>query len=153
VRVELAPPVDLASAFVHLLREAEVPATTKRTEAEVLWSKLVRLAPLALSTAASGLPIGAVLDHPRWRALLQGAVDETAAVARADGFDADAGTTLGELDALDPGQTSSLARDVEARAPTELDAIGGAVLRAGDRHAIATPAVAGLVRLVGERLA
>jgi 2-dehydropantoate 2-reductase len=40
---------------------------------------------------------------------------------------------------------SSMQRDVEAGRPTELDAIGGAVLRAAARHGVATPATARLV--------
>jgi 2-dehydropantoate 2-reductase len=59
---------------------------------------------------------------------------------------------LEDLAGLLPDQTSSLARDVEAGHETELDAIGGAVLRAARRHDIATPAVAELVRRVGERV-
>lgn len=153
LRIEVAPDRPDTSAFVHALRAAEIPAKTLDREADVLWSKLVRLCPLALSTAASGLPIGAVLDHPRWRALLQGAVDETAAVARASGAPADPATTLGELAELEPSQTSSLARDVEAGADDELDAIGGAVLRAAARHGLACPSVATLVGLVAERVA
>jgi 2-dehydropantoate 2-reductase len=117
-----------------------------------MWSKLTRLNALALTTAASGRPIGGVLGHPRWRLLLQGAVDETTAIARAEGADIDPSTVLAELAELAPDQTSSLARDVAAGAPTELDAIGGAVLRAGARHGIATPAVAELVQVVAERL-
>ena len=40
---------------------------------------------------------------------------------------------------------SSMQRDAEANRPTELDAIGGAVLRAAGRHGIDTPVTARLV--------
>jgi 2-dehydropantoate 2-reductase len=153
LRIELAPDRSDTAAFVHALRAAEIPATTVEREADVLWSKLVRLCPLALSTAASGLPIGSVLDHPRWRLLLQGAVDETAAVARAEGATADAARTLEELGGLEPDQTSSLARDVAEGADHELDAIGGAVLRAAARHGLDCPSVAELAGLVRQRVA
>jgi 2-dehydropantoate 2-reductase len=87
--------------FVHALRSAEVPAKVRDSEAEVLWSKLVRLAPLALSTAAADGPIGAVLAHPHRRVLLEGAVDEAAAVANAEGAPIRASVALGELLELD----------------------------------------------------
>lgn len=151
-RIELAPDELPVRTFAHVLRAAEIPAKVLGDEAEVLWSKLVRLNALALVTAASALPIGAALDHPRWRTLLQGAVDETAAVARAEGAGADADRTLRELLDLDPGQTSSLARDVAAGEPDELDAIGGAVLRAAARHGIEAPCVAELVEAVAQRV-
>jgi 2-dehydropantoate 2-reductase len=150
-RVDLAPhgPAD---ALAHRLRAAEVPARVVDTEAEVLWSKLARLAPLALATAATGEPIGAVLAHPLHRETLRAAVSEVAAVAGAEGVPVDRERVLGELAALDPGQRSSLARDVLAGGPTELDAIGGAVLRAAARHGLPATAVGALVHAVAERV-
>lgn len=150
-RVELAPPRDDAHAFVHLLRAAEVPANVLEREADVLWGKLVRLNALACTTAAAGAPIGEVRSHPAWRLRLEGAVDETAAVAAAEGARVDAAATLAELMDLGPAHTSSLHRDLAAGADHELDAIAGAVLRAGARHGIATPTVSELVGLIRAR--
>jgi 2-dehydropantoate 2-reductase len=48
---------------------------------------------------------------------------------------------------------TSMQKDFDAGRPLELDAIGGAILRAGRNHAIETPATGELVRLVEERLA
>lgn len=140
-----------ADAFAHVLRAAEIATKVLDSEAEVLWSKLVRLCPLALSTSAAGGPIGGVLAHPRRRVLLEGAVDETAAVAAAEGAPIDPSTTLDELASLDPSQTSSLLRDLEAGNPSELDAIGGAVMRAGARHGVPTPSIGALVAEIGTR--
>jgi len=151
-RVELAPATPAAEAFAHLLRAAELPAQALACEADVLWSKLVRLNALALTTAASATPIGAVRAHPRWRLLLQGAVDETAAVAVAEGAETDPHAVLADLAELPADQTSSLARDVAAGREHELDAIGGAVLRAAARHGLACPAVEELVEHVRERV-
>ena len=148
-RVELAPG---GEPLAHLLRIAEVPCGVVESEALVLWSKLARLCPLALTTAASGLRIGEVRSHPGWRTMLADAVVEVGRVARAEGAPLDEGKVLGELYELDPAQDSSLARDVAAGAETELDAIGGAVLRAGGRHGIGCPAVQQLVSVVEQRV-
>ena len=150
-RVELAGAG--ADRVAHVLRAAEIPTKVLDSEAEVLWSKLVRLCPLALSTSAADAPIGPVLAHPRRRVLLEGAVDETAAVAAAEGAPIDPSTTLDELASLDPAQTSSLHRDLRAGERSELDAIGGAVMRAGARHGIATPSIGALVAEIGSRYA
>ena len=150
-RIELAPERDDVGAFVHVLRAAEIPAKALAREAEVLWSKLVRLNALACTTAAADAPIGEVRAHPAWRARLQGAVDETAAVAAAEGAAVDAATTVTELMELGHDQTSSLHRDLVAGADHELDAIAGAVLRAGARHGVPTPTVAELVELIRRR--
>jgi 2-dehydropantoate 2-reductase len=152
-RIELAPSTDETEHLVHLLRLAEVPAKTEASEAQVLWSKLARLGPLALSTAASGLTTGPVFAHPRWRLLAQGAVDETAAVAKAEGADVDPRSVLEEIAQLGPEQTSSLARDVEQGNPTELDAIGGAILRKAQQHGLPAPSVQQLVSAVEDRVA
>ena len=140
-----------ADRLAHVLRAAEIPTKVRDSETAVLWSKLVRLCPLALSTSAADAPIGAVLAHPRRRVLLEGAVDETAAVAAAEGAPIDPSTTLDELASLDPGQTSSLHRDLRAGEPSELDAIGGAVMRGGARHGVPTPTIGTLVAEIAER--
>jgi len=150
-RIELAPARDDVGAFVHVLRAAEIPAKVLDREADVLWSKLVRLNALACTTAAAGAPIGEVRAHPAWRMRLDGAVRETAAVAAAEGVAVDPAATLAELMELGAAHTSSLHRDLAAGADHELDAIPGAVLRAGARHGIAAPAIEELVRLIRER--
>ena len=152
MRIDLAPDRPDVRALAHRLRAAELPVAVHGSEADILWSKLARLNALALTTAASGTTIGAVLAHPRWRLLLEGAVDETAAVAAAEGAAVDPDAVLGELSELAPDQTSSLARDLAAGREHELDAIGGAVMRAAVRHGLETPAVAELVQAVGERV-
>ena len=105
------------------------------TEAEVLWEKLARQAPLAVLTAATGRSTGKLLSDPRLRA----AAEEACAVAAADG----AATTFAEqwsiIESLPPGLTTSTARDIAAGRPSELDAIAGAVVRAGRRLGVPTP--------------
>src|SRR5690606_16549682 len=112
-RVELASDVPAPrprmAAFADLLRAAEIPARLGDTEAAVLWSKLARLNALACTTTAYDRPIGAIRDHPARRVDLEGAVDETVAVANAEGAGLDADATLREIWSLDPGQTTSMA--------------------------------------------
>ena len=151
MRVELAPPLPAVDAFADVLRTAEVPTRVLGTAEEVLWSKLARLTPLACTTAASARPIGAVRSHPLWRARLQGAIDETAAVAAAEGAPIDPDVVLGELEEIPAEATSSLARDLQAGAESELDAIPGAVLRRAALHGIACPAIEELVELIRDR--
>jgi 2-dehydropantoate 2-reductase len=55
------------------------------------------------------------------------------------------------LEAASPEMRSSMQKDVEAGRGPELDAIGGAVLRAAHRHGIAVPATEELVALVEAR--
>ena len=151
-RIELGPEDRRTTTLAHVLRAAEIPTKVLAREADVLWTKLARLCPLALGTAASALPIGAVFDHPRWRVLLARAVGEVAAVARASGVPIEDAKILDELAQLDPGQSSSLARDVAAGHAGELDAIAGGVIRAGAAAGVECPAIAELARAVEQRV-
>ncbi|MBX5440340.1 MAG: 2-dehydropantoate 2-reductase [Solirubrobacteraceae bacterium] len=157
VRVELAADAPAArprlAALVDVLRAAELPARLGDGEAPVLWRRLAGLVAPSLATAAHGLPIGPIRDHPRRRLDLEDAVDETVAVARAEGAALDANATLRALWALDPAATTAMARDVAAGREPELDAIAGAVVRRGAAHGLACPAVERLAQRVRERLA
>jgi 2-dehydropantoate 2-reductase len=154
VRVDLATEGQPdASAVAAVLGGAGIPVRVGGTEAQVMWSKLARLSALACTTAASDLELGAIRDDPAWSARLDRALAEGAAVAAADGASVDPVATRAELDAMPYGSTSSLQRDVRAGRETELDAIAGAVLRAGERHGVATPETAALAREVAARAA
>jgi len=141
----LLPPV------VAVLERAEVPARIGPSEAQILWSKLVRLNALASTTSACDRPIGFIRSDPEWRAALIGCIEEGAAVARADGAEIEMGTPLGELEQAHPGLGSSMQRDIAAGRVPELDAIQGAVLRAGARHGIDCPTVARLAAVIAAR--
>ncbi|MFD8763877.1 ketopantoate reductase family protein [Streptomyces mirabilis] len=117
-------------------------------EAATLWAKMSFLAPFALLTTRYGVPLGEV--RTRHREELTALVAETAAVSRACGAPADPAVALARYDAFPPDTKSSMQRDAEAGRPLELDAIGGALLRAADRHGVAVPVARGLVRELEE---
>lgn len=146
VRSRLGPVADL-------LGDAGIPAAVGPSEADVMWSKLSRLAALASTTAAHGVPLGEIRDDPARRAELEACVAETVAVARAEGADVQADAVLAEIGAAHPELVSSLARDVAAGREGELDAIAGAVVRAGARHGLECPTLARLADDVRGRLA
>lgn len=133
------------------LEAAGVPARVVAGEAQALWGKLVRLNALACTTAAYDLPLGAIREDPELRAALDGCVAEGAAVARAEGAEIDPARVHDELDRVHASFGSSLQRDVAAGREPELDAIAGAVLRAGARHGIACPTIAALAARIAER--
>ncbi|MER6155695.1 2-dehydropantoate 2-reductase [Streptomyces sp. NPDC001868] len=112
-------------------------------ETAVLWAKMSFLAPFALLTTRHGLPLGEIRTHHREQ--LTALVEETAAVATAAGAPVDPAETLHRYDAFPPATKSSMQRDAEAGRPLELDAIGGALLRAAERHGVPTPVAAELV--------
>jgi 2-dehydropantoate 2-reductase len=70
---------------------------------------------------------------------------EIVTAARADGVDLDETATVAILEAIPDGMRSSMQKDAAAGRPIELDAIGGAVLRAAERAGTDAPVTARLV--------
>ena len=157
VRVELAADrADVAArlpAVVQMLSRAGLSASVESPEADVLWSKLVRLVALAVTTSAADAPIGVISADPEWRPRLLAVIAEAAAVATAEGAAADPAERIAELDAAHPSLGSSMQRDIAAGREPELDAIAGAVLRAGRRHGLECPVLAELAGVVARRAA
>jgi 2-dehydropantoate 2-reductase len=150
VRVDVAGDAQELGA---LLQDAGIEVRTGGSEADVMWSKLARLCPLALTTSASLRPIGFVREDPRWRSALENAVAETVTVAIAEGATPSWPDPLAELDAAPAGLGSSMQRDLLAGREPELDAIAGAVMRAGMRHGLRCPTVQWLAERVALRAA
>jgi 2-dehydropantoate 2-reductase len=139
-----------AEQLADALRAAGLDVAVRPDERALLWGKLSFLAPLALLTTSLDRPLGAAR---RERAdELRAVVDEVAAVARADGADTDPAATLALLHSLPDGMRSSMQRDAAAGQPTELDAIGGAVLRAAERHGVDVPVTRRIVTDLQDRL-
>ncbi|MGY1661145.1 ketopantoate reductase family protein [Geodermatophilus sp. SYSU D00705] len=138
--VTLAPGAELLAAA---LADAGVDVAARADEAGLLWAKLCFLAPMALLTTSVGGPIGEVRE--RRGADLRAVVEEIAAVARAEGAEVDAAATLRFAETVPAAAKSSMLRDVEAGNRTELEAIGGAVVRAADRHGVDVPVVRRIV--------
>lgn len=155
VRVDLATELDALRGPVERLATrlegANIPAVVGEREADVLWSKLVRLCALACTTSAADAPLGFIRDDPRWRSALDGAVSEATAVAQAEGAAIELSSPMAELEAAPAELGSSMQRDIAAGRQPELDAIAGAVLRAGARHGLRCPTIAWLSSRVAER--
>jgi 2-dehydropantoate 2-reductase len=146
--VQLAPG---AERLADALAGAGLDVAVRPDEVGLLWDKLAFLAPVALLTTTLDAPLGAVREQlgDELRAL----VEEVPAVARAEGAQADAAATLAFMETVPAGMTSSLQRDTAAGHETELEAIGGAVLRAAARHGVDVPVTTRVVEHLRARLA
>jgi 2-dehydropantoate 2-reductase len=117
-------------------------------EPTLLWSKLVFLAPVALSTSAARGPIGEVMREPARMAGLEQCMREACAVATADGAKVHPEKVLATIQALPVTTRSSMEKDIANRNRPELDAIAGPILRRGEKYRIAVPKTAELMSLV-----
>jgi 2-dehydropantoate 2-reductase len=142
--VQLAPG-PRAEKLRSELDDAGLTASIGDSEAEVLWRKLALLAPIALTTTLRGSELGGVVADPAWRARLQGCIREVAATAQAEGVALDANALVGRIEGFPRELRSSMQKDREAGKPTEIDAIGGSVLRAAARQGLDVPTTRELV--------
>ena len=142
-------PADRVAALAEQLRQAGFEVAVRADEASLLWDKLALLAPLALLTTHAGAALGVVRDQRR--ADLDAVIDEVVAVAAAAGSQVDAAAVHRMMNRIPPAMKSSMLRDAEAGRPTELDAIGGAVLRAARVRGLDTPVTARLVAEIASR--
>ena len=146
----LAEPV---ARLAGVLEQAGIPTKVSDSEAQVMWSKLVRLNALACTTSAYDKLLGEIRETPALRADLVGAIEEASAVGRAEGAtDVNAARAIAELEKAHATLGSSMQRDIAAGREPELDAIPGSVLRAGARHGIACPTIERLMAMIADRV-
>ena len=117
-------------------------------ETTLLWSKLVFLAPLALTTTAAGMALGDVIGDSHWDARLEQCASEVCAVAVASQAKVDAAEIVVAFRTLPAAMRSSMQKDVAAGKAPELDAIAGPILRGAERHGIDIPVTQELAAIV-----
>jgi 2-dehydropantoate 2-reductase len=120
-------------------------------EPTLMWSKLVFLAPYALTTSAADKATGEIVSDPSWKSQLEACVREACAVAVAEGALVDPEAILAGMMAMPANMRSSMQKDVEQHKTPELDAIAGPILRGARRHGIVVPATKKLVAAVERR--
>jgi 2-dehydropantoate 2-reductase len=142
--VQLSPD-PRAESLRSELDDAGLAVSIGESEADVLWRKLAILAPIALTTTLRGSALDGVVADSAWRGRLERCVREVTAAASAEGVVLDADALIARIENVQPGLRSSMQKDREAGKPTEIDAIGGSVLRAAARHGLEVPATQELV--------
>jgi 2-dehydropantoate 2-reductase len=139
------------AALLPLLEKAGFNLAVADDLDSLLWSKLAINAAINPLTALLETPNGALLERPAAHALLKGLADEVQAVAAARGIRltfADAVTAAEGVARATAANHSSMYQDIQRGAPTEIDAICGAVVHAGERAGVPTPNNYALWKLV-----
>lgn len=147
VRVGGQGPVTLGShpriqPLAELLAAAGFEVRMAEDVAGLAWGKLVINAAINPLTALLRVPNGELLARPAARELLSLAAGEAAAVGLAQGlrlpFD-DPVAAAEEVARRTAANHSSMFQDVQRGRPSEIDAICGAVVEAGQRVGVPTP--------------
>lgn len=126
----------------QVLQQAGFKVVTDQDVASLAWSKLVINAAINPLTALLNVPNGELLTRPKAQELSAELAAEVAAVARAQGVAltfADPVAAALDVAKRTAANFSSMLQDVQRGAQTEIDAICGAVVRAGAAAGVPTP--------------
>lgn len=124
------------------LREAGAPASVSENISVDLWRKYLFLTTLAATCGLGRASVGAVRAAPYGPLLVERALRETAAVARARGValaDQEEEKLLARMAGLAPEFKPSFLLDLERGGQNELDVLSGAIARFGRAAGIETP--------------
>jgi 2-dehydropantoate 2-reductase len=128
--------------LLQALTEARFKVEVVQDARALIWSKLVVNSAINPLTAILRIPNGQLLERPAARLLLHALAAETAAVARAEKIKLTTSDPIRLVEGValqTASNHSSMFQDVQRGAPTEIDAICGAVARAGKQHQVPTP--------------
>ncbi|MBN1141506.1 MAG: ketopantoate reductase family protein [Deltaproteobacteria bacterium] len=136
---EISPRVRrIADLFERAKIAYEIPTDMIRS----LWFKFMINVGVNQVSAVFGAKFGALQGSPDARALMESAMREVIAIARALGVDLsedDLAEWYRILGNLDPDGKTSMLQDVEAGRPTEVEMLAGTVTEYGKRLGIPTP--------------
>jgi 2-dehydropantoate 2-reductase len=125
------------------LRSAKFNVQIVEDAQSLIWGKLVINAAINPLTALLRVPNGRLLERPSAREMMGALASETAKVASAEKIHlpfSDPIAAAEDVARKTAANHSSMLQDVLREAPTEIDAICGAVVRAAQRHELDTPA-------------
>lgn len=136
--VERGRTAALQAAFARVGINAQVPADICVT----MWDKFAFIAPFGGVGAVTRIPASGMRSIPETRSLLESAIGELVAVARARNVNLAEDTRarkMAFIDSLPEGTMASMTRDIMAGRPSELEAQNGAVVRMGKECNVPTP--------------
>ncbi|MGV8838753.1 MAG: ketopantoate reductase family protein [Bauldia sp.] len=133
---------DRSRAFRTLLAGAGIDAPEPADMRLETWKKFTYLVAMSGMVAAARSSVGGVRSDPAMRATFGRAIEEALAVARAEGVAMPADSLARYhrfLDGAPAGARSSMAKDLDAGKPIEVEWVNGAIDRLGKAHGVDTP--------------
>lgn len=127
--------------LINLLRKAGFMVEVAEDLEALVWGKLAINAAINPLTALLGIPNGELLARPHALALMDEAAQETADVAYARGVNfpyEDPGAVAADVAGRTASNLSSMLQDIQRGAPTEIDAICGAIALEGESLGVMT---------------
>jgi 2-dehydropantoate 2-reductase len=141
---------EASEGIAALLNQAGIATDISHDMTATLWRKLIVNCALNAISALSASPYGRMIEGEGAPALMREIVAECVGVAERRGASppADIADAVMKIAASMPHQFSSMAQDLRRGRKTEIDALNGFVVRAGEALGVATPVNRTLVALV-----
>lgn len=142
-------------AFTALLAETGIQSEVVSNAASLVWSKLIINAAINPLTALLDIPNGELIKRPSARKLMGELAHETAAVAKAQNIALsfnDPIHAVEEVAQRTARNSSSMRQDLRRGAPTEINAICGAIARIGKKCGVPAPLNETMTMLIKARI-
>lgn len=130
------------AAISDLLESSGIPAQFDQDISKTLWTKFLFIATMAGVTTLSRETMAQLMPRPEWRAVIEGCLREIEKVGRASGVSLDPNVVQDTIDYMEGSidqMHASMHSDIMAGRPLELEALNGAVVRAGQAANVPTP--------------
>ena len=130
------------AAVAGIFTRAGFPAQVETRVEPLIWSKLIVNVGINPLTAITRLKNGRLLEYPGTRMIMEQAVNEAVAVARAQGIEliySDPIARVRTVARATADNVASMLQDVLAHRQTEIDSINGAVIEYGRKSGVDTP--------------
>ena len=130
------------SVIEKTLLDAGINAQFSRDIRQTLWTKFLFIATMAGATSLSREAMAQIMPRPEWRKVIVQCMTEIEGVARADNVALDLDIvqkTVAYIEGDLEDMHASMHADIMAGRPLELEALNGAVVRAGQRVGVPTP--------------
>lgn len=131
-----------AQGIYRVMKEAEIVVELSTDIRKAMWTKFIFIAAYSGVASVVRLPAGQIRSCPETMTMLQGAMEEIEAVARAIDVNLDqdiVGKSMAFFDGFPDEATASMQRDVQDGRMFELEAMTGSLIRNGADAGVPTP--------------
>ena len=133
---------DRGSLILQALEQSGIPAEFTQDIQRTLWTKFLFIATMAGVTTLARETMAQLMSRPEWRETIVDCMREIEAVGRAQGValaEDVVSSTMGYIEGSLEQLHASMHADIMAGRPLELEALNGAVVRAGRMAQVPTP--------------
>ena len=131
-----------AAAICAAFQDAEVEAEASDDIEVALWTKFLFIATMAGVTSLAREFVRDLLPRPEWRKIIRACLEEIETAGRASHVNLADDVVASTFDYMDQSRgamRASMHADLVAGRPLELEALNGAVVRAGEAAGVPTP--------------